>query len=269
MVLRLRMSAIARSTRVPPHLRTISTDRTLTQVAFGTGGPVLAGQPEWTSKSGHHRLQRRDGADTRCAPHRLIFDPFTDLMLPTMSLDGAGATGTMDAANGSGLLTSGSIFGVGDFDQGAVDGFGHALVAGSGAITFIDYHLSGDITDPDFVTNRFNAGGVSFSRHRRRRSIDRSGIESESQYLSPARYCYWRLASRDWSHRVAPSAEAKRSFQPRGGRNDHRHQAFRNPHGDPLPTTRDSRLEVGSSKLEHAGPAFSMSRFLTLSMRRR
>jgi hypothetical protein len=43
-----------------------------------------------------------------------------------------------------------------------VDGNGHALVAGSNALTFIDYSLSHDITNPDHVFNFFSSGGVSF-----------------------------------------------------------------------------------------------------------
>ncbi len=145
--------------------RSISGDETgITQVAFGTGGSVfyVQGSPNGFGNLGTIDLATgvTDRLYSSVQPaHGLVFDPFTDLI----TMFGAGRTGTMDAADGSDLLTSGSIFGVGDFDQGAVDGFGHALVAGSNAITFIDYHLSGDITHPDFVTNRFNAGGVSFA----------------------------------------------------------------------------------------------------------
>ena len=145
--------------------RSISGDETgITQVAFGLGGSVfyVQGSPNGFGNLGTIDLATgvTDRLHTSVQPaHGLIFDPFTDLI----TMFGAGATGTMNATDGSGLLTSNSIYGVGDFDQGAVDGLGHALVAGSGAITFIDYHLSGDITDPDFVTNVFSAGGVSFN----------------------------------------------------------------------------------------------------------
>ena len=91
--------------------------------------------------------------------HGLLYDPFTNLM----TMFGAGETGTMNATTGAGLLTSGLVFGVGDFDQGAVDGNGHALVAGSNALTFIDYSLSHDINNPDHVFNFFSSGGVSFN----------------------------------------------------------------------------------------------------------
>ncbi|MEO8188388.1 MAG: PQQ-binding-like beta-propeller repeat protein [Burkholderiaceae bacterium] len=143
----------------------ISGDETgITQVTFGTGGTVfyVQGNPNGFGNLGTIDLATgvTDRLYSSVQPaHGLVFDPFTDLI----TMFGVGATGTMDATDGSDLLTSGQIFGVGDFDQGAVDGFGHALVAGSGGITFIDYHLSGDITNPNFVTNRFSSGGVSFS----------------------------------------------------------------------------------------------------------
>ena len=137
----------------------------VTQVAFGTGGSVfyVQGSPNGFGNLG--TIDLGTGVTTRLhssvqPAHGLIYDPFTGLM----TMFGAGRTGTMSAVDGSGLLTSGSVFGVGDFDQGAVDGFGHALVAGSSAITFIDYSLSNDITDPDFVFNFFtSANGISFS----------------------------------------------------------------------------------------------------------
>ena len=77
--------------------------------------------------------------------HGMVFDPFTD----RITFFGAGKTGSMSAADGSDLRQSATTFTC-DFDQGAVDGQGHALVAGCGSITFIDYRLSGDITNPDF-----------------------------------------------------------------------------------------------------------------------
>ena len=139
-------------------------DTGLTQVAFGLGGTVfyVQGNPNGFGNLGIIDLATgvTDRLYTSVQPaHGLLFDPFTDLI----TMFGAGRTGTMNATDGSDLKTSGSIFDVGDFDQGAVDGLGHALVAGSGAITFIDYRLSGDITDPDFEISLFGAGGVSFN----------------------------------------------------------------------------------------------------------
>ncbi|MBX3669156.1 MAG: PEP-CTERM sorting domain-containing protein [Rhodocyclaceae bacterium] len=133
----------------------------ITQVAFGNGGSVfyVNGNPNGGGNVGTINLGT--GVTSRLyagvAPaHGLIYDPFTSLM----TMFGAGRTGTMSAADGSGLLTSGAVFGVGDFDQGAVDGFGHALVAGSNAITFIDYHLSHDITNPDYTVSVGGFGAI-------------------------------------------------------------------------------------------------------------
>lgn len=129
-------------------------DGGITQVAFGTGAAVfyVNGNPNGGGNLG--TIDLSSGVTTRIhsgvAPaHGLIYDPYTQLM----TMFGAGQTGTMSAADGSGLLTSGAIFGVNDFDQGAVDGLGHALVAGAGAITFIDYHLSHDVTNPDYTVS--------------------------------------------------------------------------------------------------------------------
>jgi hypothetical protein len=92
------------------------------------------------------------------AAHGLIYDPFTDLM----TLFGAGQVGTLSAADGLGLKTGSiaAITGVCDFDQGAVDGKGHALVAGCGGITLIDYRVSGDITAPDFAATIFGFSNI-------------------------------------------------------------------------------------------------------------
>lgn len=136
----------------------------ITQIGFGTGGTVfyVDGNPNGFGNVGTINLAT--GVTSRLytdlqPAHGLIFDPFTNLM----TMFGDGETATMNAANGSGLLASGLIYGVGDFDQGAVDGHGHALVAGNGALTFIDYSLSLDITHPDHVFNFFGSGGISFN----------------------------------------------------------------------------------------------------------
>jgi hypothetical protein len=132
----------------------------LTQVAFGNTGTVfyVDGSPNGGGNLGTINLGT--GVTTQLyggvtPAHGLIFDPFTNLI----TMFGAGQTGTMNATTGlGGVATSGAIYGVGDFDQGAVDGLGHALVAGSNAITFIDYSVSHDITHPDHV---FNFGGFN------------------------------------------------------------------------------------------------------------
>lgn len=129
-------------------------DGGVTQIAFGAGHSVfyVDGNPNGFGNLG--TIDLGTGVTTRLyssvqPAHGLVYDPFTGLI----TMFGAGQTGTMSAVDGSGLKTSGSIFRVGDFDQGAADGFGHALVAGSNAITFIDYSKSHDITHPDFTTS--------------------------------------------------------------------------------------------------------------------
>jgi hypothetical protein len=136
-------------------------ERGLTQIAFGNNGAVfyVNGNPNGFGNLG--TIDLSTGVTTQLhsgvqPAHGLIYDPFTNLI----TMFGAGETGTMNATNGSGLLTSGGIFQVSDFDQGAIDGKGHALVAGSGAITFIDYSISHDITHPDFTTTRFGFNGI-------------------------------------------------------------------------------------------------------------
>jgi hypothetical protein len=128
-------------------------DPGLTQVAFGNGTVFYVnGSPNGFGNLGTINLST--GVTTRLyssvqSAHGLLYDPFAGLM----TMFGAGRTGTMNATDGSGLKTSNGIFGVNDFDQGAVDGLGHALVAGSNAITFIDYRISRDITRPDYTTS--------------------------------------------------------------------------------------------------------------------
>lgn len=136
-------------------------DGGLTQLAFGTGGTVfyVNGQPNGGGNLGTIDLSTyvTTRLHSNVIPaHGIVFDPYTDLI----TMFGAGQTGTMSAADGSGLLTSGYIFPVGDFDQGAVDGLGHALVAGTGAITFIDYSQSHDITNPDYTASIGGFSGI-------------------------------------------------------------------------------------------------------------
>ena len=133
-------------------------DGGVTQIAFAPNGNVfyVDGAPNGFGNLGLINLGT--GVTTRLfsgiqPAHGLIFDPFTGLM----TMFGAGEVGTMDQ-NGGSLLISGSLNG--DFDQGAVDGFGHALVAGNGDITFIDYSISHDITHPDKVIIETGFGGI-------------------------------------------------------------------------------------------------------------
>src|SRR5262249_46054465 len=71
---------------------------------------------------------------------------------------GRGFTGRMSATDGTGYKEF--FTGAGDFDQGAVDGLGHAFVAGGSAITLVDYRVSGDITSPDVIRIVGGFGGI-------------------------------------------------------------------------------------------------------------
>lgn len=93
--------------------------------------------------------------------HSLTYDSYTGLM----TMFGDGRVGTFNQSGGGLDVTVSAAhtdaFGRfkddldGDvacvFDQGTVDGLGHAMVAGCDAITFLDYRMSGDITNPDHV----------------------------------------------------------------------------------------------------------------------
>jgi hypothetical protein len=125
-------------------------DTGVTQLAFAPNGNVfyVDGQP-----NGHGNLGLINLATdvtsrlyTNVTPaHGLIYDPFTGLM----TFFGDGYDGTMDQ-NGGNLLISPGQFTC-DFDQGSVDGHGHAFIAGCNSVTFLDYSISHDITHPDFV----------------------------------------------------------------------------------------------------------------------
>lgn len=133
-------------------------DGGVTQIAFAANGNVfyVDGNPNGFGDLGLINLST--GVTSRLytsvqPAHGLIYDPFTGLM----TMFGAGKTGTMDQ-NGGSLKTSGQLNS--DFDQGAVDGQGHALIAGNGDITFVDYSLSHDITNPDKVIIIGGFGGI-------------------------------------------------------------------------------------------------------------
>jgi|KBSSwiStaDraftv2_1062776.scaffolds.fasta_scaffold113482_2 hypothetical protein len=119
-------------------------DTGLTQVAFAPNGNVfyVNGQPNGGGNVG--LINMTTFVTTRLfssvtPAHGMVFDPFTGLI----TLFGAGQVGSFDTLGGN-LKTSASIWT--DFDQGAVDGFGHALIAGGDAVTFIDYSATHDIT---------------------------------------------------------------------------------------------------------------------------
>lgn len=132
----------------------------LTQIAFGDPGKVfyVNGGPNGFGNVG--AIDLSTGATARLytgleSAHGMIYDPFTDLI----TMFGAGKTGTMDATDGSGLKQSTSDFAC-DFDQGAVNGLGIALVAGCSGLTLLDYTTSHDITAPDFVGYHFVHGAI-------------------------------------------------------------------------------------------------------------
>jgi hypothetical protein len=139
----------------------------LTQVAFAPGSGnafYVNGSPNGFGNVGTINIST--GVTSRIftslqPAHGLVYDSFTGLM----TMFGAGQTGTFDQLGTvSSLKTSGNIFAVGDFDQGAVDGQGHALIAGSNGITFVDYSGTGDITSSSNyrTTVFFDAVGHSF-----------------------------------------------------------------------------------------------------------
>ena len=138
--------------------RTISGgDSGLTQLAFAPNGTVFYDNSQPNGGGSIGTIDIATGITTRLfsnvnPAHGLIYDPFTGLM----TLFGRGETGTF-TQTGTNLLTSGQF--ACDFDQGAVDGLGHALVAGCNSITFLDYSGSHDITHPNKV---IVTGGFSF-----------------------------------------------------------------------------------------------------------
>jgi len=144
-------------------------DSGITQLAFAPaskGGKTfyVNGQPNGNGNLGV--IDMNTFVTTRFATgvdpaHGMVYDEFTGLM----TLFGDGEVGSFDPASATPattLKTAVPTALIGDFDQGAVDGKGHALVAGSNAITFIDYSTSGDITAPDYVQVFFSSNGINF-----------------------------------------------------------------------------------------------------------
>lgn len=133
-------------------------DSGITQVAFASNGTVYYtdGNPNCCGDVG--TINVSTGVTTRLftgvAPaHGIINDPFTNLI----TLFGGGWVGTIDPT--SNTLKTDNI-GTANFDQGATDGFGHALIAGGDGITFIDYSGSHDITNPNKVIFVGGFGGI-------------------------------------------------------------------------------------------------------------
>ncbi|HTI44929.1 MAG TPA: PEP-CTERM sorting domain-containing protein [Casimicrobiaceae bacterium] len=133
----------------------------VTQIAFAPNGRVMYtdGVPNSNGSIGLFNFGVANDTTTELIPanqvpaaHGMIYDPFTGLM----TMFGGGQVATIDPTQATNALIAGSLLqfdvpNIGDFDQGAVDGHGHAFIAGSGAITFIDYSISHDITKPDRV----------------------------------------------------------------------------------------------------------------------
>jgi hypothetical protein len=124
-------------------------DSQLTQLAFANGQVFYDNsQPNCCGNIG--TIDLATGVTTQLytgvtSAHGMVVDPYTGLI----DLFGGGYLGTLDPSS-HGLLQA---FGNGaNYDQGAPDGLGHALIAGSDGITFVDYRLSHDITHPDFIT---------------------------------------------------------------------------------------------------------------------
>jgi hypothetical protein len=136
-------------------------DTNVTQLAFAPNGRVFYtdGTPNangsiglFTFGSPNDTTVQLIGPNVVPAAHGIIYDPFTGLE----TMFGGGWVATLDpnGATNAAIVASLRQFDVpsiGDFDQGAVDGFGHAFIAGEGALTFIDYSTTHDITNP---TNR-------------------------------------------------------------------------------------------------------------------
>jgi hypothetical protein len=138
----------------------------LTGVAFDKNGSAyyVQGSPNGFGNVGH--IDIASGVTTRVfssllPAHGMVYDSFTNLM----TLFGAGGVGTFDPLAGSDAAIIASLKTRSqincDFDQGAVDGKGHALIAGCGGITFIDYSKTGNIADvTNFVSIKDGFGAI-------------------------------------------------------------------------------------------------------------
>jgi hypothetical protein len=77
--------------------------------------------------------------------HGMQYDPYTK----DIFLFGAGAVAQIDPVTHA-IVSFISFPGL-DFDQGSLDGKGHAFIAGSNGITFIDYSASGLVGTPSYT----------------------------------------------------------------------------------------------------------------------
>ncbi len=142
----------ATTTNITP---TKGNDTNVTQLAFAPNGKVFYtdGTPDangavglFTFGSPNDTTDQLFAANTITAAHGIVYDPFTGLM----TMFGGGGVATLDPNAGSDAAIQASLKqrnGINsDFDQGSVDGYGHAFIAGNGEITFIDYSQTHDIT---------------------------------------------------------------------------------------------------------------------------
>jgi WD40 repeat protein len=142
-------------------------DTDVTQLAFAPNGKVFYtdGGPNsngsvglFTFGSPNDTTTQLFAANTVTAAHGITYDPFTGLM----TMFGGGGVATLDPTQATNAAIIGSLKHLNgiylDFDQGVVDGFGHAFIAGLLGITFIDYSKSHDITSPDKVITSFSDG---------------------------------------------------------------------------------------------------------------
>jgi hypothetical protein len=137
-------------------------DTGVTQIAFADNGKVfyVNGGPNGNGNVG--LIDPSTGATVRLATtvlaaHGIIVDPYSGLI----DLFGAGNIATIDPTTNAISASVHPTGAAGDFDQGAPDGFGHALIAGSGGFTFIDYEGTSILT-PNFVAFLTSGDGVGF-----------------------------------------------------------------------------------------------------------
>jgi hypothetical protein len=129
-------------------------DTNVTQLAFAPNGKVFYtnGVPNSNGSIGLFTFGATDtttqlfGPNLVRAAHGILYDSFTGLM----TMFGGGGVATLDpngATNAAIVASLKQRNGINsDFDQGALDGFGHAFIAGNSQITFIDYSQTHDIT---------------------------------------------------------------------------------------------------------------------------
>lgn len=125
-------------------------DTAITQLSFGPTGQAfyINGAPNGNGNFGTIDISNLSNIQTTrlytglLPAHGMVYDGYTN----RMTMFGAGAVATVDSTTGGGLLQRTGI--TCDFDQGSVDGQGHAFIAGCDQLTFIDYRASGDITNP-------------------------------------------------------------------------------------------------------------------------